>query len=170
VPAIRSPAFRRTALPVFGVHVLPGTIRAADYDDFPVSGDGHTYRDFSAGNAGAQYRHRRRRHRLQLGGSPCLVPARAGRMGRLHGPCAGHRQLQDRPCGTPRRRRAAPVRIGFAGTDVTADVALAATGGSWRSATVAASAALKAGVQALRVSIAGTANAFELDTITVSGG
>ena len=48
--------------------------------------------------------------------------------------------------------------------------ALAATGGSWRTTTVAGSVALKAGVQALRVSIAGAANALDLDSIVVSGG
>jgi len=45
-----------------------------------------------------------------------------------------------------------------------------ATGGSWRTTTVAGSVALKAGVQALRVSIAGAANALDLDSIVVSGG
>jgi hypothetical protein len=161
--------FSSNGLPVFGVHVLPGTIRAADYDYFPVAGEGHTTHDLSRGNAGGQYRG----DDVDIGcgaeGQPVLSRLEPGEwvVYTVHVPAAGNYEIDV--------RYAAPaaggaLRIAFGGADVTADVALAATGGSWRSATVAGSVALKAGVQALRVSIAGTANAFELDAITVSGG
>jgi hypothetical protein len=32
--------------------VLPGTVRAANDDHFPIAGEGRTYHDLSSGNAG----------------------------------------------------------------------------------------------------------------------
>jgi hypothetical protein len=43
-------------VPVFAMNVVPGTMLAANYDYFPVSGEGHTYHDLSPGNAGQHYR------------------------------------------------------------------------------------------------------------------
>jgi hypothetical protein len=159
--------FSASGLPVFGVHVLPGTVRAADYDHFPVSGEGHTYHDLSAGNAGAQYRADDVDIACGAEGQPVLSSLEPGEwvVYTVHVPTAGNYRIDVRyaaAAGT------GAIRVGFGGTDVTGDVALAATGGSWRTFTVAASVALKAGVQALRVAIAGAANAFDLDSIIVT--
>ena len=70
----------------------------------------------------------------------------------------------------PAQQKVSKSSNSLGGSDVTADVALAATGGTWSTTTVVSGVTLKAGVQALRVSIAGAANAFDLDSIVVSGG
>jgi hypothetical protein len=85
----------------------------------------------------------------------------------VHLPAAGSYRIDVRYAAAA---AGASVRVGFGGGEVTGDVALAATGGGWRTATVAGGVALRAGVQALRVSIAGAADGFALDSITVSGG
>ena len=161
--------FAANGLPIFGVHVLPGTVRAVDYDHFPASGEGHTYHDLSAGNAGGQYR----ADDVDIGcgaeAQPVLSGLEPGEwvVYTVHVPTAGNYKIDVRYAAAG---AGGAIRIGFGGSDVTADVALAATGGSWRTITVATSVALRAGVQALQVSIAGAANAFELDSIVVSGG
>ena len=38
------------------MNVLPGAIRAVNYDHFPVAAEGRTFHDLSAGNSGGQYR------------------------------------------------------------------------------------------------------------------
>jgi hypothetical protein len=43
-------------VPMFGMHVLPATIEAENYDWFPMSGNGRTYRDTSEGNRNGAYR------------------------------------------------------------------------------------------------------------------
>ena len=161
--------FAPDGLPVFGVHVLPGTVRAVDYDHFPIGGEGRTYHDLSAGNAGAQYRADDVDIACGPDGTPVLSGLEPGEWVTytVHVPAAGNYRIEVRYAAAA---AGGSIRIGFGGADVTGDVALAATGGSWRTATLAAGAALRAGVQALRLSIAGEAGAFELDSITVSGG
>ncbi|HXU03705.1 MAG TPA: carbohydrate-binding protein, partial [Polyangia bacterium] len=160
--------FSSNGLPVFGVHVLPGTIRAADYDDFPVSGEGHTTHDLSPGNAGGQYRAGDVDIACSAEGQPVLSSLAPGEWVTytVHVPTAGNYTIGVRYAAAA---AGGAIRIAFGGADVVGDVALAATSGSWRTITVAGGVPLKAGVQALRVSIAGAANAFDLDSITVSG-
>jgi hypothetical protein len=43
-------------VPVFEMHVLPGTIEAENYDYFPMSGKDRTYHDTSKGNRNGAYR------------------------------------------------------------------------------------------------------------------
>ena len=161
--------FASNGVPIFGVHVLPGTVRAADYDYFPVSGEGHTYHDLSTGNAGAPYRTDDVDVACGSEGQYVLTGLESGEWiaYTVDVPAAGNYRIDVRYNATG---ATGAIRIGFAGSDVTADVPLAATAGAWRTATVASSVALKAGVQALRVTIAGAANQFDLDSIVVSGG
>jgi hypothetical protein len=161
--------FSANGLPVFGVHVLPGTIRAADYDHFPPSGEGHTFHDLSPGNAGGQYRADDVDIVCGSEGTPVLSSLEPGEwlVYTVQVPTAGSYRIDVRYAATGAN---GAIRVGFAGSDVTADVALAATGGTWSTTTVVSGVTLKAGVQALRVSIAGAANAFDLDSIVVSGG
>ena len=131
--------FAADGLPVFGVHVLPGTIRAVDYDHFPVSGEGRTYHDLVAGNAGAPlYRARRRRHRLRRRGPPVLSSLEPGEWLTY--------TVTSRPPATTAidvRYAAtganAAIRIGFGGyRRHRRRRATVARGGAWRTATVAA--------------------------------
>ena len=45
-----------SGVPQFGMHVLPGTIEAENYDYFPIDGEGKTYHDMTTSNSGGQYR------------------------------------------------------------------------------------------------------------------
>ena len=161
--------FASNGVPVFGVHALPGTVRASDYDYFPVSGEGHTYHDLSTGNEGAQYRSDDVDVACGSEGQYVLSGLQPGEWVTytVHVPAAGNYRIDVRYSATGTN---GAIGIGFGGSDVTGSVALAATGGSWRTFTVASSVALTAGVQALRVTIAGSANQFELDSIAVSRG
>jgi hypothetical protein len=161
--------FASNGLPIFGVHVLPGTVRAVDYDHFPVNGEGHTYHDLSAGNAGGRYRADDVDIACSADAQPVLSSLEPGEwiIYTVQVPTAGNYRIDVRYAAAG---AGGAVRVGFGGSDVTADVALAATGGGWRTTTLASSVALRAGVQALRVTIAGSANSFDLDSIIVSGG
>jgi hypothetical protein len=161
--------FALNGVPIFGVHVLPGTVRAADYDYFPVNGEGHTYHDLSTGNEGAPYRTDDVDVACGSEGQYVLTGLQAGEWitYTVHVPTAGNYRIDVRYSATGAN---GAIRVGFAGSDVTADVALASTAGAWRTTTVASSVALRAGVQALRVTIAGAANQFDLDSIVISGG
>lgn len=131
-------------LPVFAMNVLPGTVRAANYDHFPIAGEGHTYHDLSPGNGGGQYRV----DDVDIGcgsdGRPVVTDLEPGEWltYTVHVPSAGAHRIDVRY-----RADAAggSLRISFGGTDVTTDVALPATGGSWGMHTLAAGAALPAG-------------------------
>ena len=162
--------FAANGLPVFGVHVLPGTVRAVDYDHFPVSGEGRTYHDLSPGNAGAQYRADDVDIACGAEGAARALQPRARRVARLHGPRSDRRQLPHRrPLRGRRRgrrdsnrlRRQRCHRRRRAGRDAAAPGAPPPSRPASR---------CKAGVQALRVSIAGAASAFDLDSIVVGGG
>lgn len=159
--------FSADGLPVFGVHVLPGTVQAVDYDYFPVSGEGHTYHDLSSGNAGGQYRADDVDIACGSEGRPVLSALEPGEwiIYTVHVPTAGTYRIDVRYAAGG---AGGAIRIGLGGGDLTGDFPLPATGGGWRVATVASSAALRAGVQALRVSIAGAANAFDLDAIAIA--
>jgi len=160
--------FASNGLPRFGVHELPGSVRAADYDFFPlpVGGEGHTYHDLSAGNAGGQYRGDDVDIACGAEGHPVLSRLEPGEwvIYTVNLPAAGSYRIDVRYAAAG---AGGAIRIGFDGRDVTGDVALPSTGGGWSSATVSSGVALRAGVQALQVSIAGTAGAFELDSIEV---
>jgi len=154
--------FAADGLPVFGVHVLPGTIRAVDYDHFPIAGEGRTYHDTSAGNAGAQYRADDVDIACSSEGRHVLTNVESGEWVTytVHVPAAGNHRVDVRYAATA----AGAVRVAFGGSDVTPDVALPATGGAWRTLTIAGNAALRAGVQALRVTFIG---GVELESVTV---
>src|SRR4029079_12701625 len=130
--------FTANGLPIFRVHVLPGTVRAGDYDHFPVRGEGHTYHDLSPGNAGGQYRGDDVDIGCGADAQPVLSRLEPGEWGvyTVHVPTAGNYKIDVRYAAAG---AGGAIRIGFGGTDVTGDIALTATGGSWRATTVAPS-------------------------------
>jgi hypothetical protein len=162
--------FSPAGVPAFAVNVLPGTIRAVNYDHFPMAGgEGRTYHDLSAGNSGGRYRADDVDIACGSEGRPVLGGLESGEWltYTVHVPRAGAYRLDVRYQATA---AGGSIRFAFGGTDVTADIALPATGGSWSTHTVAAAVALQPGVQALRIFIAGTAGAFDLDSIVIGGG
>ena len=153
-------------LPMFAMNVLPGTLRAVNYDHFPVSGEGHTYHDLSANNSGAQYRS----DDVDIGcgseGRPVVTNLQAGEWltYTVHVPMAGSYDVTLRYTATA---AGASARVSFGGTDVTSDATLPNASGAFATHTVASGAMLRAGVQALRISIAAVADGFELEGVTV---
>jgi hypothetical protein len=159
--------FAANGLPVFGVHILPGTVRAADYDYFPVSGEGHTYHDLSIGNSGAQYRADDVDIGCGASGGPVLTNLEPGEWVTytVHVPTAAAYRIDVRYAATT---AGGAVRLSFGGNDATTDVTLPSTGGAWTTLTVANSVPLTGGVQAMRVSFAGTGGAYQLESINVA--
>jgi hypothetical protein len=159
--------FASNGLPQFGVHVLPGTIAAVNYDHFPVSGEGRTYHDLSPGNASTQYRS----DDVDIGcgpdGRPVLTHLEPAEWltYTVHVANAGAHRIEARYVATGTE---GALRFAFGGTDVTEDVALPATQGMSATHAVATGVMLRAGVQAMRVFVAGAPRALALESITVA--
>jgi hypothetical protein len=153
-------------MPVFDMNVLPGALSAVNYDHFPVSGEGHTYHDLSTSNSGAQYRS----DDVDIGcgseGRPVVTNLEAGEWltYTVHVPTTGSYDVTLRYKATA---AGASARVSFGDTYVTSDAALPDTSGAFETHAVASGAMLRAGVQALRISIAAVAAGFELEGITV---
>ena len=152
---------------MFAVSVLPGTVRAVNYDYFPVAGEGRTYHDLSSGNAGAQYRADDVDISCGAEGRFVVTSLEPGEWltYTVHVPTARAHRIDVHYAAAA---AGGTIRFAFGGADVTGDVALPATSGSWSTRTVATGVVLAAGVQAMRVFVGGTAGAFDLESVTVS--
>ncbi|HYO97447.1 MAG TPA: carbohydrate-binding domain-containing protein [Polyangiaceae bacterium] len=139
--------FASNGLPLFGVHVLPGTIAAATYDQFPLSGEGHTYHDLSPGNAGAQYR----TGDVDIGsgrdGRPVLTNLEPTEWltYTLHVPKPGAYRIEARYSATAAD---GALRFAFGAAAATEAIALPSTEGTSVTHTLASGAVLRVGVQA----------------------
>jgi hypothetical protein len=153
-------------LPVFGVPVLPATLRAVNYDHFPVSGEGHTYHDVSPGNANMEYRADDVDIACGPEGEPVVSDFEPGEWltYTIHVPTAGVFRIEARYLAAEGRT----LSISVGGLDVTGEVALPATNGTLATETLASGLPLEAGVQAVRVVAAGAAGELLLDSITVA--
>jgi hypothetical protein len=153
-------------LPVFGVPVLPATLLAVNYDHFPVSGEGHTYHDLSAGNSGAEYRSDDVDITCGPDSEPVVSDLEPGEWltFTVHVPESGAYRIEARYAAAEGRTLA----LSFGGADATGEVALAATGGGLATEILANGVMLEAGVQALRVEAGGTTAELSLDSLTIS--
>jgi hypothetical protein len=159
-----------SGLPQFSIPRLPATLEAENYDYFPEDGEGHTYHELTAGNSGGQYR--QDGVDIQCGEEgPYLTSLEAGEWVTytVYVPTAGTYRIELRYAAAS---SGGALRFAFGGSDVTADVPLPSTGGmaSWATYTLPNGVALTAGVQAMRVSIAGSSGAFVLNRIAVVAG
>ncbi len=154
-------------VPAFALPVLPATLRATNFDFFPVSGEAHTYHDVSPGNGGGRYRADDVDIRCGSDGELVVTDFEPGEWltYTVDVPTAGAYRLDVRYSADAGRTLA----LSFGGTDATGQVALPATEGAFASETLASGAMLAAGVQALRVLAGGAAGALELESITVTG-
>lgn len=158
--------FSPSGLPLFAMNVVPGTLRAVNYDHFPVAGEGHTYHDVSAGNSGGQYRDDD--VDIACGSSgPVLTDLEPGEWVSytLSVPAGGAYRIGVRYAAAA---SGGGIRFAFAGTDATADVALPSTGGAWSTVTVASGVTLQPGVQVMRVFVSGLARRYQLESITIA--
>jgi hypothetical protein len=154
-------------LPVFAMNVLPGVVRAVNYDHFPMSGEGHTYHDLSPGNSGAQYRTDDVDIACGSEGRPVVTELAPGEWltYTVHVPTARAHRIEVRYLA---RAAGGSIRLAFGGTDATSDVALPATNGAWATEVIATGAMLRAGVQSMRLSVAGTAGVLDIEALTVT--
>ncbi len=159
--------FATTGLPVFAMNVLPGAIRAVNYDHFPIAGEGRTTHDLSVGNAGAIYRVDDVDIACGSEGRPVITNVEPGEWltYTVHVQATRAHRIEIRYAAAA---AGGAIRFDFAGAGVTGDVALPATAGVWTTRAVATGIMLTAGVQAMRVSVAGTAGAFDLDSVIVT--
>jgi len=159
--------FAANGLPVFAMNVLPGTVRAINYDHFPIAGEGHTYHDRSVGNSGGQYRNDDVDIACGSEGRPVLSDLAPGEWltYTVHVPSARNYRIEIRYAASG---AGGTLRLAFGGKDATTDIALPATAAGWATRTLAVGVPLAAGVQAMRLFVGGTAGAFELDSVTIA--
>ncbi len=159
-------------VPEFGVHRFPTTIAAVNYDYFPGSGLGRTYLDHTPENRGGHYRPN---DAVDIEYDPVegdyLTDMEAGEWltYTVSVPADGWYRFGVR-YSTANDQGA--IRFSFGGADVTGAVALPDTGGptEWEDLIVADSVFLGAGVQAMRVHVAGESHSFRLASLTVQEG
>jgi hypothetical protein len=151
-------------LPRFALHQVPGEIAAANYDYFPVSGEGHTFHDLSPGNAGAHYR----RDDVDLTCSdagPVVTALEAGEWltYTLAVPLAGEyvAELRYRASGA-----GAAVRFAVDGGEPHEAMALPAAAGGW-STSPSVTLKLRAGAQSLRLLVDASVGGLEIASITL---
>lgn len=158
-----------SGVPQFGMHVLPGAVEAENYDYFPIDGEGRTYHDLTVSNSGGQYRDDGVDIKSVSTNNYALTDLDSGEWFTytVHVPETGNYKINVDYAASNGN---GSIKFAFDGTDVTNSVALPSTGGasSWGSYTVAGNAALTKGVQAMRVFISGTSDAFHLNRILIS--
>jgi hypothetical protein len=152
-------------LPVFGIPELPGSLRAVNYDHFPIDGEGRTYHDSSTGNSGSAYR----RDGVDIACAPgdrlVVTNVAAGEWlsYTVYVPRAGSYPIA---VGYSATAAGGAVRVASAGSDVTPDVALPSTSGAVATLPIG-TATLAAGVQTLRVIFSGAPESGEFSEIVV---
>ncbi len=158
-----------SGVPQFGMNVLPGVIEAENYDYFPIDGEGKTYHDTTTSNSGGQYRDDGVDIEAISSNNYALTDLDNGEWVTytVYVPTTGNYKINVDYAASSGN---GSIKFAFGGTDVTSDVSLPSTGGAstWGSYTVASSVALTKGVQAMRVFVSGTSDAFQLNRILIS--
>jgi hypothetical protein len=152
-------------VPVFGVPELPGTLRAANYDHFPIDGEGHTFHDTTPGNSGGRYRN----DAVDLGcgtdGRHVVTELAGGEWlsYTVFVPESGAYPMAVTYSATA---SGGAVRVASAGSDLTDDVSLPTTNGAMMTFSVG-TPTLTPGVQTLRVYVSGSPGDLSLSEIVV---
>ena len=159
--------------PIFGMHTLPATIEAENYDHFTLVGEGRTYHDLSAMNSGLAYRPTDGVDLINASeGGFAVSSIEAGEWVTytVSVPVAGEYDLFIRYASTA---SGGSIQIAADGVDLTGQVSVP-NGGSassgandWRNLILATDVPLKQGVQQLRVNFGGNSNAFLLNSLSI---
>jgi hypothetical protein len=160
--------------PVYKMNVVPGKIEAENFDHFTTDGQGKVYNDNTAANTGGQYR---------TGEAVDIETCSEGGYnltGLENGewinytvavPTAGTYKLKMRYAAAAAN---GALRVEFNGDDKTGTVGIPygtvySTGAQdWREIAVGTAFTLQAGVQSMRVFIAGASNAFNINSFSLS--
>lgn len=160
--------------PVYKMHVVPGKIEAEDFDHFTTDGQGKVYNDKTAANTGGQYR------TSEAVDIEACAEGGYNLTGLENGewinytiavPTAGTYKLKMRYAATAAN---GALRVEFNGEDKTGTMGVPygtvySTGGQdWREIAVGSAFTLQAGVQSMRVFIAGASNAFNITSFSLS--
>jgi hypothetical protein len=144
---------------------LPGTLRAANYDHFPIDGEGHTFHDTTPGNSGGRYRN----DAVDLGcgtdGRHVVTELAGGEWlsYTVFVPESGAYPMAVTYSATA---SGGAVRVASAGSDLTDDVSLPTTNGATMTFSVG-TPTLTPGVQTLRVYVSGSPGDLSLSEIVV---
>jgi len=163
-----------SGLPDYAMNELPGTIEAENFDHFTTNGEGHTYHDLTETNDGGQYR-------TSAGvdittcseGGYALTSLQADEWMNytVAVPYSGLYDISIRYAASQAGGR---IKFSFDGLDKTTEVAIPfgapdSNGPTdWQTLTVASGVSLSQGVQAMKVSIAGTSDAFLLNNLSIA--
>ncbi len=164
--------FQTNGLPDYAMNVAPCTIEAEHYDYSPVSGEGRTYHDLTAGNSGGEYREDDVDIAACSDGGYALTDLESGEWlsYTVAVPSNGLYAFSVRYAAS-----ASGGKIAFSvgGEDKTGavDIPFGTTNSTgltdWRDLTVASDVLLSNGVQNLRIGISGESSVFELDHFTM---
>lgn len=137
--------------------------------NFPIDGEGRTYHDLTASNSGNQYRDDGVDINSVSTNNYALTDLDNGEWFTytVNVPTTGNYKINVDYAASNGN---GSIKFAFDGTDKTSNVTLPSTGGAsnWGSYTVASNAALTKGVQAMRVFVFGTSDAFHLNGILIS--
>lgn len=160
--------------PVYKMHVVPGKIEAEDFDHFTADGQGKVYNDKTPANTGGQYR---TDEAVDIEtcdeGGYNLTALENGEWINytIAVPTAGTYKLKMRYAAAAAN---GALRVEFNGDDKTGTVGIpygtVYSNGSqdWREIAVGTAFTLQAGVQSMRVFIAGASNAFNINSFSLS--
>ncbi|MEI6891840.1 MAG: carbohydrate-binding domain-containing protein [Pontiella sp.] len=159
--------FLPNGLPEYGMHVVPCTIEAENYDYFAVNGEGRTYHDLTSTNTGGAYRSDEGVDITTCSeGGYALTDMEAGEWVSytVYIPETRKYSLSVHYAAT----NEGAIRFSFAGREVTTDVILPSTGSvsNWATYTVAQNLMLTNSVQCMRVYVSG--GCVELDRMTLA--
>jgi regulation of enolase protein 1 (concanavalin A-like superfamily) len=167
------PCYFSAGSPVFRMNTLPGTVEAEDYDYFVGSGQSKTYYELTATNSGGQYRSAEAVDIESCSeGGFNVTSMEPGEWINytVNIPASGNYNIVIRYAAANANGK---IRFDFDGVNKTGDVAVpfggTASGGlqDWKDFTVATGVSLSSGVQSMRIYIAGTQVAFNLNKITL---
>jgi len=162
------------SLPVFGMHILPGTVEAEQFDYYPGNGEMHTFHDLSAGNTTGKYR---TDASVDIDtcseGGYALASLETGEWitYTVFVPTTGNYTISLRYATAASGGK---IKCTIGGIDKTGEVAIpfGANGSTgitdWHDLTLAGNVQLTAGVQALRLYVTGVSNAFVVNRFTIS--
>lgn len=157
--------------PVYGLHILPGTVEAEDFDFFTAQGQSRTFYELSGFKIANDYRPDSAVtvKSCSAGGyKVCDMMAGEWLAYSVYIPSSQNYTLKV--------NYTAPVsgtklKIAFGGIDKTTEVSLPATGsGIWADYMLSNQASLVSGIQDLRVYVSGVSNNLELNSISVISG
>lgn len=161
--------FHSNGIPIFGIHVLPSVVPAEDFDFFPGGGQGRTHHDTTPGNSGGAYRDDAGVDIAAIGdGAYAIVDIHDGEWVSytVFVPEARAHSIRLR-YSAPTAGGRASVHLG--GAQAASNIDLPPTGGNgeWEEAVLAPSAALDAGVQAMRLVFSGSLEGVQIDSIII---